>query len=64
MRKQFQARDAPRELAKPPHKKKNKPMSKNEQEQKIELLKSRASEFERHGSGSQEPVMQSKLFRV
>ncbi|TVY43926.1 Bromodomain-containing factor [Lachnellula subtilissima] len=58
MRKQFEARDTPRELAKPPTKKKNKPMSKSEQEQKIELLKSREREFaNRQGSGSQEPVM-------
>ncbi|TVY90313.1 Bromodomain-containing factor [Lachnellula willkommii] len=58
MRKSFEARDTPRELAKPPTKKKNKPMSKSEQEQKIELLKSREREFaNRQGSGSQEPVM-------
>jgi bromodomain-containing factor 1 len=61
MRKQFEARDTPRELAKPPSKKKNKPMSKSEQERKIELLKSREREFARQGSGSQEPVMPSKF---
>lgn len=62
MRKSFEARDTPRELAKPPTKKKNKPMSKSEQEQKIELLKSREREFaNRQGSGSQEPVMPSKF---
>lgn len=57
IRQQFTQRDpAPRELAKPPSKKKNKPMSKSEQEQKIELLKQRQNEFERQASGSQEPV--------
>ncbi|RDW62869.1 hypothetical protein BP5796_11171 [Coleophoma crateriformis] len=41
----------------PKQKKKNKPMSKNEQERKIEHLKNAVQELERHGSGSQEPVM-------
>ncbi|KAH8811825.1 hypothetical protein F5884DRAFT_291950 [Xylogone sp. PMI_703] len=57
VRKQMQEKEAPRSLAKPPPKKKNKPMSKSEQERKIEHLKNSVQEFERHGSGSQEPVM-------
>lgn len=55
-RKNFIERDQPRELAKPPAKKKNKPMSKSEQEQKIELLRNKANDFDRQNSGSQEPV--------
>ncbi|KAL3427151.1 Bromodomain-containing factor 1 [Phlyctema vagabunda] len=43
--------------AQPKQKKKNKPMSKTEQERKIEQLRNTMQEFERHGSGSQEPVM-------
>lgn len=57
----MQEKEAPRSLAKPPAKKKNKPMSKVEQERKIEYLKNSVQEFERHGSGSQEPVIPSKL---
>jgi len=54
---QQQEKEAPRPSARPPQKKKNKPMGKNEQERKIELLKNSVQEFERHGSGSQEPVI-------
>lgn len=54
-----QERVRSRALAQPKQKKKNKPMSKNEQERKIEHLKNAVQEFERHGSGSQEPVMPS-----
>jgi bromodomain-containing factor 1 len=42
--------------ARPPQKKKNKPMSSTEQERNIKKLKDKQLEFERHGSGSQEPV--------
>ena len=42
--------------AKPPAKKKNKPMSKSEQERKIEELTRINSAFERQASGSQEPL--------
>jgi bromodomain-containing factor 1 len=56
-------RDAPRAPAKPAPRKKNKPMSKTEQERKIEQLKSSVQEFERQGSGSQEPVLPSKWRR-
>jgi bromodomain-containing factor 1 len=56
LRRQFQERDAPRAPAKPATKKKNKPMSKVEQERKIEQLKSAVQDFERQGSGSQEPL--------
>ncbi len=56
-------RDAPRAPAKPAPKKKNKPMSKTEQERKIKQLKSSVQEFERQGSGSQEPVLPSNLHR-
>ena len=49
--------EAPRAtLAKPPPKKKNKPMSKSEQERKIEQLEQINKTFERHASGSQEPM--------
>ena len=49
--------EAPRAtLAKPPAKKKNKPMSKSEQERKIEQLEQINKTFERHASGSQEPM--------
>ncbi|TVY81022.1 Bromodomain-containing factor protein [Lachnellula suecica] len=59
IRASYDQRDTPREPAKPASKKKNKPMSKNEQEQKIELLKNRANEFARQASGSEEPVYPS-----
>ncbi|KAG0652853.1 Bromodomain-containing factor 1 [Hyphodiscus hymeniophilus] len=48
--------EPPAKLAKPPAKKKNKPMSKSEQERKIEQLEGTLQTFERHGSGSQEPM--------
>ncbi|TAQ90092.1 hypothetical protein B7494_g1601 [Chlorociboria aeruginascens] len=57
VRKALQERDNPRALAKPSQKKKNKPMSKGEQERKIEHLKNSVQAFERQDSGSQEPVM-------
>lgn len=60
IRKQMVEREAPRTLAKPAQKKKNKPMSKTEQERKIEQLRNSVQEFERHTSGSQEPVIPSK----
>lgn len=50
--------DGPRALAKAGPKKKNKPMSKGEQERKIQELTEKANLFQR-GSQSQEP-MQSK----
>ena len=46
--------------AKPVQKKKNKPMSKNEQERNIQHLKNSVQAFERQGSGSQDPVIPSK----
>lgn len=49
-------RQTPR-TAKPAPKKKNKPMSKHEQERKIEALTNLDSEFARATFGSQEPVM-------
>ena len=48
--------EVPAKLAKPPAKKKNKPMSKSEQERKIEELTRINSAFERQASGSQEPM--------
>jgi len=60
IRKQMMEKEPPRTLAKPAPKKKNKPMSKTEQERKIEQLKNSMQEFERHNSGSQEPVLPSK----
>jgi bromodomain-containing factor 1 len=53
--------EVPAKLAKPPAKKKNKPMSKSEQERKIEQLEGITAKFERQASGSQEP-MPSKHF--
>lgn len=50
----------PRVSAKPAPKKKNKPMSKNEQERNIQHLKNSVQAFERQGSGSQEPVIPSE----
>lgn len=61
IRKSMMEKEAPRTLAKPAPKKKNKPMSKTEQERKIEQLRNSMQEFERHNSGSQEPVLPSKL---
>jgi bromodomain-containing factor 1 len=60
IKKQMMEKEPPRTLAKPAAKKKNKPMSKTEQERKIEQLKNSMQEFERHNSGSQEPVLPSK----
>jgi bromodomain-containing factor 1 len=51
-------RENPRALAKPASKKKNKPMSKYEQERKIEQLKSSVQQFEKQGSHS--PVLPSE----
>lgn len=62
--KEREKKQNPPALAQPPPKKKNKPMSKSEQERKIEQLKNSVQEFERHTSGSQEPVMQSKFSLV
>jgi bromodomain-containing factor 1 len=61
IKKQMMEKESPRTLAKPAPKKKNKPMSKTEQERKIEQLRNTMQEFERHNSGSQEPVLPSKL---
>jgi bromodomain-containing factor 1 len=62
IRKQISEKESPRNhMAKPASKKKNKPMSKHEQERKIEQLKNSMQQFERQGSGSQEPVLPSKL---
>jgi bromodomain-containing factor 1 len=48
--------EGPAKLAKPPAKKKNKPMSKSEQERKIEQLAGTLQNFQRNASGSQEPL--------
>jgi bromodomain-containing factor 1 len=50
-----------REAAKPAPKKKNKPMTKSEQERKLEHIGKQMEEFQKQGSQSQEPVMPSKL---
>lgn len=60
VRARYAAKQSPEELARPPAKKKNKPMTKHEQERKIEELRGKVQQFERQGSGSQDPVMQSK----
>ena len=54
----------PRVAAKPAPKKKNKPMSKNEQERNIQHLKNSVQAFERQGSGSQDPVIPSETPRL
>jgi len=59
IKKQMRDRESPRAVSKPAPKKKNKPMSKSEQESKIQQLQKTAAEFERQSSGSQEPVMPS-----
>jgi bromodomain-containing factor 1 len=59
IKKQMRERESPRSVAKPAPKKKNKPMSKSEQESKIQQLQRKALEFERQSSGSQEPVLPS-----
>jgi bromodomain-containing factor 1 len=59
IKKQMRERESPRAVAKPAPKKKNKPMSKSEQESKIQQLQKTALEFERQSSGSQEPVIPS-----
>lgn len=62
LKEQMRSDQAPsRPSAKPAQKKKNKPMSKTEQERRIESLTQQVEEFKRHGSGSQEPVMPSKI---
>jgi bromodomain-containing factor 1 len=57
IKKQMRDRESPRAVSKPAPKKKNKPMSKSEQESKIQQLQKTAAEFERQSSGSQEPVV-------
>ena len=59
VRKSMQERESPKSVAKPPPKKKNKPMSKLEQENKIQKLQAKALEFERQSSNSQEPPIPS-----
>lgn len=61
LRKASLEKEIPQTFAKPASKKKNKPMSKHEQERKIEQLKNTMQQLERQGSGSQEPVLPSKF---
>lgn len=63
VRERMTQRSSPEELARPAPKKKNKPMTKYEQEAKIERLKNQMAGFQAGvGSGSeQEPIMQSKF---
>lgn len=56
LERQYAQRDAPRSNAKPASKKKNKPMNKYEQDQKIKQLEGTLQTFERQTSGSQEPI--------
>lgn len=60
LKKAMAQREKPQAPAKPAQKKKNKPMSKFEQEAKIEQLTSLKQQFERQDSGSQEPVIPSE----
>lgn len=48
-------RDSPK-LARPVPKKKNKPMSKHEQDRKLEHLQGAMANFDKSGSRSQEPM--------
>lgn len=50
-------KEEPRAIAKPVQKKKNKPMTKTEQERKIALLREKVQDFKKGpGSASQEPI--------
>lgn len=51
-----QNQEEPRVAANPAPKKKNKPMSKVEQERKIALLREKMQSFKGAGSASQEPI--------
>ncbi|PMD45257.1 Bromodomain-containing protein [Hyaloscypha variabilis F] len=61
IKQQMRDRESPRAVSKPAPKKKNKPMSKSEQESKIQQLQKTAAEFERQSSGSQEPVVMPSI---
>jgi bromodomain-containing factor 1 len=56
LRQSYEAKEAPRAASKPATKKKNKPMNKYEQDQKIKQLEGTLQNFERQTSGSQEPL--------
>jgi bromodomain-containing factor 1 len=63
--KNMQADHQPKPQAKAaPKKKKNKPMSKYEQERNIQTLEKTLEEYGRASSGSQEPVLPSKSIPV
>ncbi|PQE30033.1 hypothetical protein CJF32_00009453 [Rutstroemia sp. NJR-2017a WRK4] len=56
VKESYEKKEEPRVPAKPLQKKKNKPMSKGEQERKIAELRNKMQEFRGAGSRSQEPV--------
>jgi bromodomain-containing factor 1 len=56
VKESYEKKEEPRVPAKPMQKKKNKPMSKGEQERKIAELRNKMQEFRGAGSRSQEPV--------
>lgn len=62
IRKTIQNRESPKAAAKPPPKKKNKPMSSVDQERNIKVLEQKLGNYRASsGSHSQEPVLPSKF---
>lgn len=63
IRKTIQGRESPKTTAKPPPKKKNKPMSSVDQEHHIKVLEQKLGTYRGQSSGShsQEPVLPSKF---
>lgn len=64
IKRTIQNRESPKAAAKPPPKKKNKPMSSVDQERNIKVLEQKLGTYQRaisSGSHSQEPVMRSKF---
>lgn len=61
VKRTMEERESPRVVAKPAPRKKNKPMSKDDQERNIKTLQQKLGTYERASSGSQsqEPVLQS-----
>jgi bromodomain-containing factor 1 len=58
-----QGRESP-QAARPAPKKKNKPMTKSEQERKLEQIKGTLDTFKKANSQSQEPVIPSKFLSI
>lgn len=62
--KDYKAEQSPAQSANPSKPKKNKPMNKDEQERKIEQLRELKAQFQRQGSGSQEPIPEDEEQRA